>query len=138
MLTERKFSIANNTKSLENLHYLVETSCEDFNISNDSRFKIHLIVEEILSNTIKYGYNPYRSDEIEVEIHDYNTTVKIIIKDSADLYNPYINSKPDTESDINDRKLGGLGVHFIKNICKTYNYSSSNKGNIIEVEINKQ
>ena len=55
--------------------------------------------------------------------------LEIILKDDAPPYDPFVEApEPDIDLDIEDRPIGGLGVHIVKTImddAKAY-YDGSN------------
>jgi sigma-B regulation protein RsbU (phosphoserine phosphatase) len=88
----------------------------------DSIQKIGIVFDELLSNTIKYGYSDENEHEIEVKIRFYKDKLTVTILDDGNPYNPFEQTVPDTTLSIPDRDIGGLGVHLVKFLVDDYHY----------------
>ena len=56
----------------------------------------------------------------------------IIISDDAIPFNPFRDDPPDTTKlSIEDRSIGGLGIHIVKNLMDEYEYKRNVNNNII-------
>lgn len=93
-------------------------------ISEKRILKLELGVEEVVVNVINYAYeNP---GEIFIQV-DYNAEKKefaLTIVDYGVEFNPLKKNDPRAvdKSQIEDRKLGGFGIAFIKKIFDRLNY----------------
>lgn len=107
----------------------LDTLSRDWNIGNSTLFSLRLAVEEILVNTISYGYHDLRRDNISIDFGIENEYLYICIDDMADRYNPLETAPADTESQLNERTVGGLGIHLVKNLCTDIHYDYVNGHN---------
>ena len=98
---------------------------------------INLIIEELYSNSINYG--KAKNLEVKVILEMKGHALKIKYEDNGIAFNPLTEAKqPDLESDLEGHAVGGLGVHFIKNMTDNQSYERINKTNqlTLEKEIN--
>ena len=94
--------------------------------------KINIALDEILNNTISYGYKDETVHEIGIDIELRNERLIIIISDDAIPFNPFRDDPPDTTKlSIEDRSIGGLGIHIVKNLMDEYEYKRNVNNNII-------
>ena len=83
-------------------------------------------MEELLSNTIFYGYKDNNPHTIFVSFNHQDTQVIIDIEDDAMAFNPLTDAPDiDTESDLMDRPVGGLGIHIVKRMVTDIHYHRS-------------
>jgi serine/threonine-protein kinase RsbW len=68
---------------------------------------------------------------IEVKTFEKENRFYIEIKDSGNYFNLLEFDEADTESILEERKIGGLGIHFIKNFAESIEYKRENNKNII-------
>lgn len=94
-------------------------------------FQINLCLDEILNNIIKHGQPPLGS-VIDVYLSVDENTVLCRIIDQGLSFNPFVATQPtDTDSPLEHRAVGGLGVHLVKTMMDEYNYIRQNNQNII-------
>ena len=71
-----------------------------------------LAVEEAVTNIIVHGYPPDEG-EIRIRFRAAPRHIRIRIEDSAPPFNPLALPDPDIYGDVEERKIGGLGVFLI-------------------------
>lgn len=124
--------------TMENLDQMLEfvlNGVGKFGIINNksSLKKIKLICEEMLINIIDYGY-PDGTGEVKITYTAVSAEEKVIIKiiDSGVPFNPLLDyQEPDLSSSIEERDVGGLGIHIAKNVVDHMTYKRSNGQNIL-------
>lgn len=94
--------------------------------------QFNIVVDEVFSNLVNYS----ECKEIKLDINISDDIVKLVFKDDGSKFNPLEDIK---EVDINisseEREIGGLGIHIVKNIMDevTYEYKD-NKNQLIIVK----
>ena len=99
------------------------------NISNS----IDLALDEILNNIISYGYNDQNSHFIDIQIHISNTQLELTIEDDGLEFNPLEFSEADTKSLIEDRSIGGLGIHLVRSKMDDVHYNYRDNKNCLKM-----
>lgn len=130
-----RISLANSLQNLSGLASQVEAICSSKNIPFPTIQKVNLVLEELISNTIMYGYNDGQQHEITIDLTIEGETIGVIITDDADEFNPLESKDPDISSEIKDRKIGGLGIHLVKNMASQISYNRKDGKNIIHLLI---
>jgi sigma-B regulation protein RsbU (phosphoserine phosphatase) len=85
-------------------------------------FPLNLVLDEILTNIISYGFAPGVRSEIEVDLFLDDDKIVARILDSGKAFNPLDQPEPDLESSLEDREVGGLGVHFARKLMDEVDY----------------
>jgi len=91
-------------------------------VESETVQQLQIVFDELLSNIIKYAYTDNDPHEIEVKVRFYGDNLTITILDDGQQYNPFNNQKPDTTLEIQDREIGGLGIHLVKFFVDEYEY----------------
>ncbi len=92
---------------------------------------IELAFEEALVNVINYAY-PDGGGDVHVECRDVPEKGLVIrIEDEGLPFNPLLLGSPDTSAGIEDRAIGGLGIHIIKKTMKVVSYERDGSKNIL-------
>ncbi len=86
-------------------------------------FKVKLAVEEVGLNIINHGYEGDDSGEIEIRFHCGAEVLTIDIIDEAGAFDPLTETPPpDTSAGIEERPIGGLGVHLVREMMDEVSY----------------
>ena len=96
-------------------------------------FHLQLACDELLTNALSYGFPDGRPPQICLSIFRKNNTIEAEIVDDGIPFNPLAQPEPDLTSSLEDRKIGGLGVHFIRTVISDLKYHRSEGRNHIEM-----
>jgi anti-sigma regulatory factor (Ser/Thr protein kinase) len=96
-------------------------------------FAANLAIEEIVTNTIKYGYDDAHTHEIIVRLEMTPNTLTIEICDDGKEFNPFNQPEPDISLRSEGPRIGGLGVHFVRRMLDTFAYDRRNGRNVVKL-----
>ena len=91
-----------------------------------------LIVEELVTNICNYAY-PNREGDFEVDIEFFSDRCLIKMVDSGNPFDPTKARKPDTTSSLEERKIGGLGLFFVRENSDKFQYERVGNKNIVRI-----
>jgi serine/threonine-protein kinase RsbW len=115
--------IANDIAELSRVAEAIDDFCAAHGIPAGNAFKLNIALEELLTNTISYGYSDAQRHEIAIDIVREGETIVIELSDDARPYDPLNAPPPDLDSAIEDRRVGGLGVHLVKTLMDDVRYA---------------
>ena len=118
-----KLRIANDLAELSRVAESVEEFCAGLGLPAGCAFKLNVAIEELLTNTISYGYADSGRHEIAIDITREGETIVTELSDDARPFDPLNAPPPDLESAIEDRRIGGLGVHLVKTLMDDVAYA---------------
>lgn len=106
-------------------------------ISRDVIFQIDLALDELLTNTIQWGYGNKDEEEnnININIELIDQSIFISIEDNASPFNPLNMPDPDVEASLQDRPIGGLGVYLVRQVMDEVTYERKNNKNILSMRL---
>jgi len=96
-------------------------------------YAVNLILEEILMNIIKYGYDDGESHEIEVQIEVEQEEVAFTVIDDGREFNPLTIPPPDHSKSAMDRLEEGLGLQFVRHMRNAIEYRREEDKNILKI-----
>jgi len=96
------------------------------------RPEILIAVEEVFVNIASYAYKPTEEGDVRLSV-SVNGKAVIRFEDSGLPFNPLERDDPDTDIPLMERKIGGLGVHFVKNMMDEVEYGYANDRNILTI-----
>ncbi|WOF16380.1 ATP-binding protein [Methanoplanus sp. FWC-SCC4] len=103
---------------------------EDLNIPAKISYELQLVLEEAVSNILIHGYGR-KPGFLEIGFDYENEIVKITLEDKAKPFNLLSAPKPDMSCPPEEREIGGLGVHLIKELTDKIIYEYSDGKNIL-------
>jgi len=122
-------------KGLEDLPLITEQLCQFFNEHQNLINPINLLIEELYSNSIYYGKAEKLKVTITLELD--SELLSITYKDNGMPYDPLVESEnPNIELGVEERQIGGLGIHFVKNLTDTQHYKRDENCNILSLKKN--
>ena len=94
-------------------------------------YKFNVAFDELLNNTISYAYQDEKEHQIDVGIDFSGGKLTVTIEDDGIPYNPFTREDPDTSLSLEDREVGGLGVHLVKNLMEEVAYHRKIDKNVL-------
>lgn len=110
---------------IDEIPRLINAACgyaEKEGASEDLLYTIRLSLEEIITNTIKYGYDREEIHTIDVIIEISRERLKIEIIDDANPFDPVDHEYSDNDGDMDDWEIGGLGIHMVRQVVDVVEY----------------
>lgn len=93
--------------------------------------KVELASEEALVNIIQHAYQD-RPEAIEIEMKVFpKSHVEISLKDNGPPFDPSKKSIVDHSSSLEEREIGGLGIHFIQQNMDEVHYKREHNKNVL-------
>ncbi len=88
---------------------------------------VNLMLDELITNVVMHGYPATHHGEIFVNVCHSTGRLDVELRDYAMTHNPLSAAEPDLESGIEDRAIGGLGVHFVRKLADEVTYERANE-----------
>ena len=90
-------------------------------------------LEEIFLNIISYGYEDTRRHQVEIQIALREDVLQVTVRDDGKPFNPSNVPEPELNIPLEDRELGGLGVHLARNVVDSFAYRREGQHNILTI-----
>jgi len=75
-----------------------------------------------VTNILKYAGLSSDAEACTIELILDGSLLKFIISDRGTPFNPLLLPEVDTDKAIEDRPIGGLGIHFVKKLTISQDY----------------
>jgi serine/threonine-protein kinase RsbW len=92
-----------------------------------------LALEEHLTNILSYGFSDTAEHVIELHIHIADASLVIEASDDGRPFDPTKYPEPDLTVPADKRKIGGLGIHMIRQAMDSVEYNRANGRNILRM-----
>ncbi len=109
----------------------IEGFCEEYAVPAKKLFAIQLILEELVTNIIKYGGGDGKKETIEVSLSLIGEDVRLVIRDNSGAFDPLRSILPDVSLQAEERNIGGLGLFLVRKKVKSLLYENKDGFNIV-------
>ena len=99
------------------------------NLIQKEDFQVDLILEEVFANIVEYS----NSEFVDVYADFENETLTMEFVDNGIPFNPLLKEDPDFPDNIDDAKIGGLGIFMTKETADELNYQYINGENHLKI-----
>lgn len=123
--------LPNNLAEIERVMREFEAFARDQGVDAATAKSFRVVFDELLNNIISYGYNDDRHHDIEVQITLSGGLLGGRITDDGVPFNPLEIDPPNVTAPLRDRKVGGLGIHLIRNIMDEVSYERHANNNVV-------
>lgn len=102
----------------------VDLFFETHGLPDKERLQLTLALDELATNAISYGYPDGCSEPgaVRVRLSLDAGMVTAMLEDHGIPFNPLETPEPDTTLGIEERSIGGLGVHFVRALMDEVTY----------------
>ena len=129
MSTKLSLRVENKIEELERISAAVEELAESEDWSPTLAFRVNLVLEEFGINVINYAHEGGVHD-FEITLLSEPETLTIEITDDGVPFNPLEdNPEPDTAAPMDERPIGGLGLHLVRTMTEEMRYERQNSRN---------
>ena len=91
-------------------------------LSPDVSYLVSLAIEELVTNCIKYGYDDDGEHNIDIVLSVSDQALTMLVVDDGRPFDPLALTTPDLSLEIEDRPIGGLGIHLLKELSDDIQY----------------
>ncbi|NHZ71545.1 MAG: hypothetical protein GWP17_00450 [Aquificales bacterium] len=110
----------------------VAAGAQQVGLDDDTVFKVELACDEACTNIIEHAYGAEDAGGIIATWEANSRSFTITLHDNGRGFNPdkvedpaFV--KPDAEPDPDELKVGGLGIHFMRNLVDEIHYQFDEK-----------
>jgi serine/threonine-protein kinase RsbW len=124
-------TLRNDLAEIPRLATFVEAFCAPLAPTPKDVPALQLALEEAVTNVINHGYADSQPHTFTVELAAADRRVTVIVTDDAPAYDPLARAEVDITLPLEDRPIGGLGVHLVKKLMDSARYERRDGHNIL-------
>ena len=126
-----QFSVANDLREIAVAADRIDEFCSVHGIPPATAYAVNLSVDELLTNTISYGFEDSEQHRIDLMIRLDGDVLALEISDDGVEFEPDSSEDPDTDASIEDRPIGGLGIFLTRHMMDSFDYRRDEGRNIV-------
>ena len=102
---------ANRLQDLARLPAFLDSACSG--LDADARGDVRLATEEVFTNIYTHGYRG-QPGQVDIRVSHSPGRITVAITDEAPAFDPAWAPTPEFDSDLDARRIGGLGLHMVR------------------------
>ena len=125
------FSLRSDISELQTLGRRLESIGAELKLSKRCLFELNLALDELFTNIITYGFDDGGEHRIEVTIAAAEQMLEVTVEDDGVAFNPIDRHPPCLPHSVDDCRVGGLGIHLLRNLMDEVCYRREGQKNIL-------
>ncbi|MDU0202822.1 MULTISPECIES: ATP-binding protein [Paenibacillus] len=123
--------LSNDLKELERLGVFLKGLSPAMGMDDQTLFQLNLVCDELVTNIILYGHPPEERGmhTIRLDIGAAADGWELCLTDRGVPFNPLLKASPRVDLSMDERGIGGLGIHFVKQVMDDIRYERLNEEN---------
>ena len=127
----RAITLPNDVKQIDQLHEFVDEVCESLEFKPSTTMQMNLALEEAVVNVMNYAYPTGTVGNVEVSAEANDAWLKFTITDQGTPFDPTAKEEVDITLSIEERPIGGLGIHLVRKMMDSINYERIDGCNVL-------
>ena len=129
-------SMQNRLDELSRVKQTVLDYADNHHIKKSTVRKLQVVLDELLSNIVRYGCDHLSADiHIEIKLLKQGHNLLIQLRDPGKPFDPFHAPEPELDLDVDDRPIGGLGIHLVKKTVSAFRYQRLDDWNQTDLEM---
>ena len=126
-----ELTLANQRSEVARLQDQLEAFARQHGLAARVLHDVQLALEEHLTNILSHGYDDTREHQISVGIQLNAVDLRVEVGDDGHPFNPLEHPAPDLTKPIEERPVGGLGIHMMRKSLDRMEYRRAEGKNIL-------
>lgn len=126
-------TLHNDIAQIALLPEFVETVASQAGLDPETTTNLNLALEEAVVNVISYAYPEGTDGLVDIDAYVVEHKVSFVITDSGKAFDPTAMEELDINAGVEERPIGGLGIHLVRTIMDTVSYERKGKQNILTI-----
>jgi serine/threonine-protein kinase RsbW len=124
MKQKNEIELESTKDSLPVISDFIDETLNSYGADPGTIFKVQLAIDEACTNVINYAYNG-QAGYMKLVLEQDGENILITINDKGRPFDPTKVPLPDLTPDLEERKVGGLGIYFMKKLMDDVSYTYS-------------
>ena len=130
-MDRKQIILQNDIQQVPRLALFVDEVCETVGLDMATTMKLNLAIEEAVVNVMNYAYPQGTVGDIKIEAKGDNNLLEFIIIDCGSPFDPTAQQEADITLSAEERPIGGLGIHLVRQIMDDVTYDRKDNKNIL-------
>lgn len=122
---------ANNPEEAPRIARKIEQFLHDEQIDDSTINKLLLCVDELITNIIGHAYTDKQEHAVLLECRVLDDKIELELRDDGVPFDPTKQNHPNLKLSLDDRNIGGLGIHLVVTLMDKVDYKREGDYNVL-------
>ena len=132
----RRLVLQNNIEQVSGLPAFVEDAVKASKLAPEMADSLNLALEEAVVNVINYAYPEGTTGDVIIDAAVTESAITFTIIDGGKPFDPTASAEVDINAGVEDRPVGGLGIHLVRQIMDEVRYERRGEKNVLIITKN--
>ena len=130
-----RLTLVNDLRQVSLLTGFVDRVREEYNLAPPLTARINLALEEAVCNVIMYAYPEGTAGTMDLDAVREGNQLRFTLADRGKAFDPTAVPEANFSASLEDRPIGGLGIHLVRSIMDSISYSRLDGKNVLTMII---
>jgi anti-sigma regulatory factor (Ser/Thr protein kinase) len=126
-----RMSIAADFDQVAGVRATFSDFAESHGVPAGVRRSMLVVLDELLANAVSYALPTGASGTATVAVELHPDHLKVTLTDDGAPFDPLDRAAPDTALSVEDRPIGGLGIHLVRHMVDEVHYDRRDDRNVV-------
>ena len=131
----QRLTLVNDLRQVSLLTGFVDRVREEYNLAPALASRINLALEEAVCNVIMYAYPEGTAGTLDLDAVREGNRLQFTLSDRGKAFDPTAVPEADLTTRVEDRPIGGLGIHLVRSIMDSIRYKRLDGMNVLTMII---
>ncbi len=131
MRHEFRMSVGADPGGVEKVNAAFAGFAETHALPEAVRRSVSVALDELLANELSHGMAGRDACLVTVEVELDQERVTVTITDDGPPFDPFRQAAPDTTLSVDERPIGGLGIHLVRELMDEVSYQRRDEHNVV-------
>jgi serine/threonine-protein kinase RsbW len=125
--------LANRLEEIERLSAAIEGFVAKHDLPDSIAFAFNLSLDELVTNVILYAFPDVQDHTIDIRLTLEGGMLHAQLSDDGRPFDPLSVPPPNLDAPIEERRIGGLGIHIVREMMDTLSYAREDGRNVLRL-----
>ena len=120
-------------KEIERLNRIVRLFGDLHEVPGRTLYAVNLALDEVVTNIVLHGFDDPANQDVEARLVVKEGIITAEIEDSGREFDPLKAPPPNLTANLDERTLGGLGIHLVKSLMDKVDYRREGTKNVLTI-----
>lgn len=124
-----EITIVNQGSELARVAGLLDRLGAEHHLAPEVLADMQVALDEVVTNITEYAYTDNAEHKIHICFRVLDNVLEAVIEDDGAPFNPLAIPAPDVSTPLRARRVGGVGIHFVRSLMDEVAYDRAGERN---------